>query len=205
MTLSLEDGKTIETVFYGQEHRMIMRQVQSFTNIVEKDGIRYIRQQVELFDAADNLVSKGSCHIQCYNEMSLFHLKLLIPQWINEEGDPHIDIPVQKGLEYPLAMEVGDQLPEGEFSLEIKTGQTSEKVFLKISDRKVEARETILCDAEQFDCFRISCTVGVSYTEAISGPPIRPIKMEEWFVPGVGVLKAQTPDGSCLEIKTLLL
>jgi hypothetical protein len=197
MTLSLEDGKTIETVFYGEEHRMIMRQVQSFTNIVEKDGIRYTRQQVELFDAAGTLISKGNCHIQCYNEMSLFHLKLLMPQWINEEGDPHIDISAQKSLEYPLSMEVGDHLQEGGFVLEMKTGQASEKVFLKISDRKVEARETILAGAEQLDCFRISCTVVVSYTEAIWEPPV---KMEEWFVPGVGVLKAQTPDGSCLEI-----
>jgi hypothetical protein len=91
------------------------------------------------------------------------------------------------GLKYPSNLYTGAQLPDARVNIKATvSGMTMMDMTSEVSNRIVEAKETIVVGAGEFECFRIRQTTTIknkimnSVTEEV-----------QWYAPRIGVVKAQ--------------
>ncbi len=95
-----------------------------------------------------------------------------------------------ENLEVPSKLSVGQNLGEGSVTITASGAPFPMKMTLSITDRKVEARESITTPAGAFDCFKISSKttiqnqMGVTMTMQFSSV--------EWIAPKVGLVKTES-------------
>ncbi len=60
-------------------------------------------------------------------------------------------------LEYPANMNVGDQLKDGQLSMDYEsTSGLKSSIEISITERKVEGKESVTTSAGTWECFKIS-------------------------------------------------
>lgn len=94
------------------------------------------------------------------------------------------------GLKYPSNLSAGIQLPDAKVNVKaVVSGMTVMDMTSEVTNRVVEAQETINVGAGAYNCFRIRQTTTIknkllnSVTEEV-----------QWYSPGIGVIKAQFYD-----------
>lgn len=89
-------------------------------------------------------------------------------------------------LNYPSSMSVGTILPDNELSADTYSGGMKlMSMTLKVTDRKVEAKESITTPAGKFECYKITSNQTVKAIFNMS------MQTTEWFSPNVGVIKTE--------------
>jgi hypothetical protein len=102
-------------------------------------------------------------------------------------------------LYYPTSISVGAKLPDNEFSADTYTGGMKiMSMTLKVTDRKVEGKESITSPAGTFECYKITSNQNIKAIFNIS------MQMIEWFTPNVGVIKTETYRKGDLVSSTLI-
>jgi hypothetical protein len=94
------------------------------------------------------------------------------------------------GLKYPVNLATGAVLPDASVNVKaVVSGMTVMDMTSEVSNRVVEAQETIAVGAGEFNCFRIR------QTTTIKNKLLNNVTEEvQWFSPGIGVIKAQFYD-----------
>jgi hypothetical protein len=89
-------------------------------------------------------------------------------------------------LNYPTTLTVGSKLPDNEFTADTYVGGMKiMSMGLKITDRKVEGKESIVTPAGKFDCYKIMSNQSIkSIFNFIT-------QTTEWFAPNIGVIKTE--------------
>jgi hypothetical protein len=91
------------------------------------------------------------------------------------------------GIHYPSDLKEGQELPNGETEIKIKTsGMTLMTMRQKEISRKVEKKESITTSAGTFECFKI-----ISESE-MKMMVKRTSKTAVWFAKGVGMVKMES-------------
>lgn len=170
----------------------------------------------ELFDKKGSSKAKASSTVQCTGGEMRLDMKLMLPPQENQQFGMSAEVNAQNGyLSYPGNMKVGDQLPDGNLSIDLShngppapgpNGAPSpggpppppgfgKSLTMMVNNRKVEGQESVTTSAGKWNCFRIS------YKEKVTvktGPVGIPMNFEgvEWYAPGVGVVKSQSKYGS---------
>lgn len=109
-------------------------------------------------------------------------------------------------LSYPAKMQVGQELPEGNFNMQIfdKTQKMADIAF-KIVNRKVEGIESITTPAGINDCYKINYDAEIKTTTFGIGIPIQ-MKITEWYSIKLGLYiksEASSKNGKLMSITTL--
>ena len=100
----------------------------------------------------------------------------------------------QAFTEYPANMKIGDNLNDGEFSMDFKMQSgLNAHVDMSITNRKVDGMETVTTPAGTWDCFKISYHSKIKMKIGI-GIPIN-ANVTEWYAPGFGVVKTESGGG----------
>lgn len=91
------------------------------------------------------------------------------------------------GLKYPGSLSTGTVLPDAKVNIKaVMSGMTVMDMTSEVTERLVEAEETITVGAGDFRCFRIS------QTTSIKNKLLNSVTKEvQWYAPGIGVIKAQ--------------
>lgn len=124
---------------------------------------------------------KGTMYIDMRNFISEEQLKAFQNYEMKIESD---------NLEIPSKLNVGDNLGEGSVTVTASGAPFPMKMNLKITDRKVEAKESLTTPAGTFECFKISSKttvqnqMGVTMTIQLSSV--------EWIAPKVGLVKTES-------------
>lgn len=93
-------------------------------------------------------------------------------------------------LVYPHDMQVGEDLPDGSFHMDIyRKGNLFGQADITIDDRKVEEMVEVTTPAGTWNCFRIAYEVTINMKMRIQIPVH--YRVIEWFAPGFGVVKAE--------------
>lgn len=94
------------------------------------------------------------------------------------------------GLKYPSNLAAGVQLPDALVNVKaIVSGMTVMDMTCEVTNRVVEAEETITVGAGEFKCYRLR------QTTSIKNKLLNTVTEEvQWYVPGIGVIKAQFYD-----------
>jgi hypothetical protein len=102
-------------------------------------------------------------------------------------------------LNYPSNMTVGSTLPDNEFTADTYSGTMKLMgMSFKITNRKVDSKETITTPAGKFDCFKITSNQDVKAIFNFN------MQMTEWFSPNVGVVKTEAYRKGSLFSSTLI-
>lgn len=89
-------------------------------------------------------------------------------------------------LYYPTILTVGSKLPDNEFTADTYTGGMKiMSMGLKVTDRKVESKESLTTPAGTFECYKITSNQSIKSIFNFSMQTI------EWFAPNVGVIKTE--------------
>ncbi len=89
-------------------------------------------------------------------------------------------------LNYPITLTVGSKLPDNEFTADTYTGGMKiMSMGLKVTDRKVEGKESITTPAGTFACYKITSNQSIKSIFNFN------MQTTEWFSPNVGVIKTE--------------
>jgi hypothetical protein len=149
----------------------------------------------EVKDKKGKVQSTATYTVLCKGTEMNIDIKALVPA-ATMDGYKDMDVKA-KGEGYlvlPSALTVGATLPDATMSWDISAqGQTTVMTTLSmtVTNRKVEAKETITVPAGTFECYKI--TGNTRMETATFGLKV-PIEMKtiEYFAPGVGLVKSIT-------------
>jgi hypothetical protein len=89
----------------------------------------------------------------------------------------------------PSNLDIGDVLPDSHVNMAVKKGIINIKISINITDRTVEALETISVPAGSFEAYKI--TSNLSAKASIIN---RASTSAEWLVKGIGVVRSENYD-----------
>lgn len=148
-----------------------------------------ITYEFESLDNKDKLVFKDEITIHkkgdiLYLDMSNFINKAMFQQ--NGEISPEIKIS-GNNIQIPSSLKPGDVLPDANVDISMSMGFMNMKASANVTNRKVEAKESITVKAGTFTAYKFtsdvsSSAMGIKMTS----------KSIEWFAKGIGVVKSES-------------
>jgi hypothetical protein len=191
----LQNNKTIEMTISNNKGKESGKMIYSISNS-NKTGTAYSATiNSEFIDSKGKSVTKAINNVKCESGVMKMDMKMFIPAAQQEQLASGAASASNVYLEYPASMKVGDNLNDGQFSMDYENaGGMKSSLEISITDRKVEAKESVTTAAGTWECFKISTKNKI--TTKIAGIGI-PIKMDvtEWFAPGFGVVKTESKGG----------
>ncbi len=193
--LLLQNGKTIEVSNYNKKGDPNGRNVYSVSDVATGGGTTSGKIASEVFDKKGKSLAKSNCVIKCNGGVMQMDMKLMLPQQQAEQFNS-AEVKANDGLlEYPATMNVGDPLKDGSFSMDMNNHGMTQTLTMVVSNRKVDAQESVTTTAGTWNCYKISfkCKITVK-----TGPIGIPFSFEgtEWYAPGVGIVKSESKYGS---------
>ena len=149
----------------------------------------------EMFDKKGKSTVKTTNNIKCENGVMMMDLKMMMPQQQVEQFKNASATASNVYLEYPAAMNAGDQLKDGAFNMDIDNNGLKQSISMNITDRKVESKESVTTPAGTWDCYKISYKAKMNIKTMGIGMPLN-FDGTEWFAPGFGVVKTESKNGS---------
>lgn len=97
-------------------------------------------------------------------------------------------------LVMPAHLDVGDELPEASMIMTLKQdGVTFSTMSLRLTGKKVVARETLTVPAGTFDCLKIEGWLNMK-TKVMDREITSRTRTVEWYAPGTGMVKSESYD-----------
>ncbi len=178
-------GKTgTKTVldYYTGSDKKLGQQINEITKSYTKDDTSFIILKTKL-TGFGTLVTKSP--VKYYNNVSYVELKhnLDVANFV----DNGITTLNPQWLPYPADMQVGDTLTG--YVMERDYG--SHSIITKMVDRKVVAKETIVCPAGEFECLKITYTI-----KATTPQGVFTTGYTDWLNRDIGLVKQESTTGS---------
>jgi hypothetical protein len=147
---------------------------------------------VKSYDDKDQLVGENTLQVRCEAGIFYFDMKgYLSPETMSAYKDMEVKVN-STNLEVPGRVKVGDKLKDGSLTMDISTnGFKFMTLTVLITDRTVEAEESVTTPAGTFTCFKFSQTVTTKVGVKVT------VKSYDWLSNGVGMIKNEsyTTDG----------
>ena len=191
----LQNGKTAEITFYTNKGEESGKSVYSVTAANKSGSTTTATVQSEMFSKKGKTIAKGTNNMKCDNGILMVDLKA----FISPEQAEQIKADAKASdiyLSYPASMKVGDVLPDGKMNLDIQQDNGMKtNVDVKITDRKVDAEESVTTPAGTWKCYKISYHSAIKIAIMGIGIPIKS-DITEWFAPNFGVVKTESLKGA---------
>jgi hypothetical protein len=190
----LQNNKTIEMTIYNKKGAPNGKQVYTVSDVKSSGGGLTATVNSELFDKKGKTVAKGRSEIECNGGSMMVDMKMLLPS-AQQEQFAKADVKADKiYIEYPATMKAGEQLKDATLNMTIDNSGMTQTVNMVISDRKVEAKESVTTTAGTWECFKISFKNKINIKTMGIGIPVN-IDGTEWFAPGFGIVKTESKHG----------
>jgi hypothetical protein len=149
----------------------------------------------EFFDVKGKSINKATNNVVCENGIMKMDMKLFIPSAQREQMGTSTANASNVYLEYPAAMNTGEMLKDGEFNMDYESSSgLKSSIEISITERKVEAKESITTPAGTWDCYKITSNNKITSRIAGIGIPIKS-SVTEWYAPGFGIVKTESKYG----------
>lgn len=142
--------------------------------------------QIQIRDDKGKPASGGVYSITCAEESLLVDMQsMLNPETFAAFGSMEVEI-TGDALSIPHRLAPGQTLPNAEMQIRASlSGMALITMQLAITNRKVEAKESIKTPAGTFDCIRLS------QTTTISGMGSKSYESKTWLARGVGMVRTE--------------
>jgi hypothetical protein len=135
---------------------------------------------------------EGDLEMTCDNGTIIMDMRRFIPEeQMKAMGNFEMKIE-SENLEVPSKLTVGQALKNGSITMNASNSPVPMKMMVEITDRKVEAKETITTPAGIFECYKISSKSTIENQMGMT------MKFEftniEWITEKVGMVKSELFD-----------
>jgi DUF3108-like len=190
----LQNKKTVEMAIYDKKGDVNGRLVYSIGEVTNSDGYLTANVQSEMFDKKGRTIAKGNSVMKCNGGVMMINMKMIMPVPQTEQYSQASVKTQDFFIEYPTNMNKGDQLKDGNLSMEINNNGVPQSITMAIYDRKVEDKEKVTTPAGSWDSYKISYKTKMSIKIMGAGIPVT-MEAIEWYAPGFGVVKTQSKQG----------
>lgn len=185
-----KDGTSTVMTSYSEDGKVIGSAKTIYTGVTKTPGGASVKAQQENFDKKGKSTAKSEFTITCDHGNLIFDMKMMMPQ---EQAESYKDMEMTmegNNKELPSDFVVGSSLKDATIKFKFKTKDGMEMSMMnmsfKITNRKVEAKETITTPAGTFECYKL--------TEDIEMKTMFAMKMKSvsWFNVQSGTIKTET-------------
>lgn len=182
--MPFKEGISYELTSYDKKDKVTSVAAHRVSNLEEVDGGYKATIDIEIADPKGKNVTKGSYSVECSDGVVYIDMSsLLDPRTMESLSSMEVEMSGD-ALELPAQPEPGQTLPDG--TLTIKTslsGMALMTMSLTVTNRKVEAEESVTTPAGTFDCVKIS-----QDTE-LKAVIKKKFNSATWYAKGIGLVK----------------
>ncbi len=185
----LAKGSMWELTHYNKKGAVSSVSTQEVGIVEQIDGVWEAQVQQKLSDDKGKVISEGNYKVKCKEGTVYFDvMDMMSPEMKEGLGNMEMSL-TGESLALPSKLSVGQTLPDA--FTEIKAGPNGVTIMtlrFDITNRKVEAKETVTTPAGKFECYKISYTlttktiISKTFTAAV------------WYSEKVGMVKSETYD-----------
>ena len=191
----LQNNKTIEMTITNSKGKESGKNIYTISNVNKNGNSISSIINSEFFDSKGKSINKAVNNVKCMNGVMMMDMKIFIPSAQQEQMGNGTANASDVYLEYPASMAAGDDLKDGQFTLNYQTGGgMNSSIDVSITERKVEVKESVTTTAGTWECFKIISKNKITTKIAGIGIPIKS-DVTEWFAPGFGVVKTESKFG----------
>jgi hypothetical protein len=183
-----EPDTKLEMTYYDKKGKVSSISEITITDITETDGIIEAEIASVVKDKKGEEVTTGEYRIRCTEdgyEMDISNM--LSPELLKSSNGMELDISGD-ALVFPNDLSVGKTLKDAATVIEVRSNEMKIMTMtFEISNRKVEAKESVTTTAGTFDCYKISYDMfsKVAFLK-------KNYHIVQWISDGVGVVKDET-------------
>jgi hypothetical protein len=191
-----EEGAEFELTNYNDKDKPESRTVSKITKIEEDAGAYKATMHLQMYDKKDKLIHEGDYEVLCDGNTIKVDMERFVP---SEMMSAYQDMEVTMDgdyLEIPTDLEVGQTLPDGAISMQVKMAGADmnlSDIKVNIINRKVETEESVTTPAGTFNCIKLTYDTETNMKAMGMGRKML-FKSVDWLAEGVGVIKTETFD-----------
>lgn len=184
-----EKGATLEYTSYDDKGKVQSSMSQKVV-IIDDNAQEGLTAQIDskIMDKKGEEAMSNTYHVTCKNDTLYLDMTAQMPQLTEAFSTMEVKITGDELL-LPSKLSVGQMLPDASMQIQAGTGGMNlMKMTVDVTERKVEARETVVTEAGTYDCYKIS---HVTNTKMLIGKSFKTIT---WYAEKVGMVKTETYD-----------
>ncbi len=191
--LFFQKGKTIEMTIYDKTGQVTGKQVYQVLNVTNAGNLITSNLSSEIFDMTGKSIAKSNSLVKCNAGVMMVDMKFSMPQFSHSTGGSDATIG-NEFLEFPSNVQVGEQLKDGSFTMNMTTQKMT--VEVNITDRKVVGQDVVITAAGTWSCYKIDSKNTI--TMNMNGRSMPPNSTEStfWYKPGFAIVKTISANGS---------
>lgn len=201
--LVFSKGAVIDATTYDGNGKVLSLETSTVVNVQEKDGKTFSQLDVRSTNADGKDEKNIKAEYMCDGENFVMNMNFLGRAGAQANLNA-------SGLYFPFRLTVGETLPEATQTINVATGGKNMKITSVISNRKVEAKESITVPAGTFEAYRISAIVDATteiegMSEAVKKSmaemkkTMGETRFTVWYTPELGMLKMEMYMGGKLQ------
>ncbi len=182
-----KENTQMEYKQYDKKGNLSGSSIQKITSIKKSAGSTEIEVSAESFDAKGK--SLGTANLTARCEGGVFYVDM--SNYLGQQSSDaykDMEMSVEGGnLEMPSGMKAGDVLKDGDLKMSFSSGgMTVLNMEVSITNRKVEAVESLTTPAGTFECYKISYDIATKMMITVK------MKGVEWYAKNVGMVKSES-------------
>lgn len=189
----MQNNKTIEMTIYTKKGVVAGRNVYQVSNVRSSGNSVSSEVNSEMFDKKGKSYAKSLINFKCTGGVMMLDMKMMIPQQQAQQFKTEAKAD-NVYIEYPASMKPGDMLKDANMSMEVNNNGMQQTLTMNVTNRKVEAKESITTPAGTWECFKITSKSKIHMKMGPIGIPMN-LETTEWFAPGFGIVKTESNKG----------
>lgn len=186
MLYPVKEGTEIEYKDYDAKDKLTGSSIQKITKVVEDGNNLTIGVDYQGFDKKGENLLNGNFEVRCVDGTFYMDMKnLLDAATLSAYKDMEVEVNAHD-LAYPTDMKAGTKLPDADISVSISSGGV--KMFTMtvfVTNRLVEAIESITTPAGTFECYKTSFDTETKMMVKVQA------KTTQWMAEGVGMVRTE--------------
>jgi len=185
-----KEGTMTTMTSYNDDGKVTGTTKATYSKVLKAASGSTVTANQENYDKKGKLSTKSEFSIKCVKGILYFDMKMMMPQQ-QAEAYKDFEMTVEGAdKEIPSEFVVGSNLKDADIKFTFKTKDGAEmpmmKMNIKVTNRKIEAKESITCAAGTYECYKISEDVEVKSMFTIKAKSIN------WFSKEVGNVKMES-------------
>jgi hypothetical protein len=147
------------------------------------------RIDIELLDGKGKEINRSSYELECRDGILFMDMSTMLDPR-TREGLSGMELEISgDALQIPTKLTVGQSLPDGSLRIKASTnGMALLTMSLRVTDRLVEATESVTTTAGTFDCYK------VSQQSEMESFLKRKFRSATWYAKGIGTVRSENYD-----------
>lgn len=184
---TFNEGVTTEYESYNKKGKVTARMKYTVTEVSKSGGTTTATINTDLYDQKDELLMSNTFDMACDGSSVSIDFKSLMNNPGMEQFQNAEATVTGTNLEIPNSLSPGQTLDDASVNVAVDMGGMNMNISTEITERKVEATETITTPAGTFDCVVISQS---SQAKMMVGK-VKTIE-KTWLAEGVGMVKSES-------------